>query len=178
MTQPETIHATHTDVHSLITRLSNRDIKVREHARRDLVNRGEPAVAPLIAALAHPNGNVRWEAAKALGELRDPAAAPALIETLEDRRFDVRWLAAEALISLGPAGVPALLRGLQSAPWDAQWLRQGAHHVLRVLVTQDELYYLYDPLAQVISALEGAEPAVSVPGAAHTALIAVRQMQQ
>ncbi len=178
MTQPETIHAIHTDVHSLIARLGDRDIKVREHARRDLINRGESAVAPLIEALTHPNGNVRWETAKALGELRDPVAAPALVETLEDRRFDVRWLAAEALISLGPAGVPALLRGLQSAPWDAQWLRQGAHHVLRVLMAQDELYYLYDPLAQVVSALEGAEPAVSVPGAAHNALIAMRRMQR
>jgi HEAT repeat protein len=178
MSQPETVHATHADVPSLIARLGNRDIKVRERARRDLVHRGEPVVAPLIEALAHPNGNVRWEAAKALGELRDPAAAPALVETLEDRRFDVRWLAAEALIALGSAGVPALLRGLQSAPWDAQWLRQGAHHVLRVLAAQDDLYYLHDPLAQVVAALEGAEPAVGVPGAAHNALIAVRQMQR
>lgn len=172
MVHTETVPATHAEIDSLITSLSDRDIKVRERARRTLIHVGQPAVDALIAALSHPNGNVRWEAAKALGELRDPLAAPALVETLDDRRFDVRWLAAEALINIGAAGVPPLLRALQAAPWDAHWLRQGAHHVLRILAIDDELHAILVP---VVDALECVEPACSVPGAAHTALIALRR---
>jgi len=32
---------------------------------------------------------VRWEAAKALGQIGDATAAPALVEALQDEEFDV-----------------------------------------------------------------------------------------
>jgi HEAT repeat protein len=42
-------------------------------------------VGPLIAALTHPDENVRWEA-RALGEIADPTAAPTLISELNPVR--------------------------------------------------------------------------------------------
>jgi len=41
---------------------------------------------------------VRWEAAKTLVIIADPLAIPALIKGLKDEIFDIRWLAAEALM--------------------------------------------------------------------------------
>jgi len=55
---------------------------------------------------------VQGEAVKALGEIADPRAAPALVVTLEDEGFDIRWLAAEGLIALGPVGLAPRLEAL------------------------------------------------------------------
>ncbi|HMK16194.1 MAG TPA: HEAT repeat domain-containing protein, partial [Methanomicrobiales archaeon] len=51
----------------------------------------------LIALLEHPELNVRWRAAEALGEARDPRAVGPLIAALKDEYQDVSWIAAEAL---------------------------------------------------------------------------------
>ena len=66
----------------------------------------------MVELLKHPDHEVRWEAARALGEIADPRAAPALVVTLEDEGFDIRWLAAEGLIALGPVGLAPLLEAL------------------------------------------------------------------
>jgi hypothetical protein len=68
------------DVRQLIQRLGN--FQTRAAARQELVLLGKEAVAPLIAALKHPNEGVRWSAAKTLGEIGDAAAVDALIEAL------------------------------------------------------------------------------------------------
>jgi hypothetical protein len=68
------------DVKQLIQRLGN--FQTRAAARQELVLLGKEAVAPLIAALKHPNEGVRWSAAKTLGEIGDAAAVDALIEVL------------------------------------------------------------------------------------------------
>ena len=53
---------------------------------------------------------MRISAAKALGEIADPSAVPALITALMDNEWLVRHLAAEALGKIGdPAAVPALI---------------------------------------------------------------------
>ena len=152
-----------------IDTLSASDVLVRDRARHALVRIGQPAVGPLIEALASAHENVRWEAAKALGEIGNPAAAPALIEALDDERFAVRWVAAEGLIALGRAGVGALLNALMAASWDNVWLREGAHHVLRSQLGASFGHHL----APVIAALEDLEPSVTVPTAAYHALEAL-----
>src|SRR5687768_14388467 len=79
------------ELHAFITSLASKDVRVRAAARRALVQSGQPTVEPLTQALRSPNHIVRWEAAKALSEIADPASAPALIQALMDERFDVRW---------------------------------------------------------------------------------------
>jgi HEAT repeat protein len=74
--------------------------------------------------LNDPDHEVRWEAAKALGEIADPWSAPALEETLMDAGFDIRWLAAEGLIALGRAGLKPLLATLLKKA-DSVYLREG-----------------------------------------------------
>lgn len=51
----------------------------------------------LVKALRHPQGEIRESAARALGELANPAAVVPLIVALDDWNIDVRIAAAEAL---------------------------------------------------------------------------------
>lgn len=157
---------------SLIATLAGNDSLARPLARESLVDIGRPAVTPLMEALAAPDSNyhLRWEAAKALSELEDPEAAPALVIALEDDSFGVRWLAAEGLISLGRDGLAPLLRALVQRS-DSAVLREGAHHVLRMLAGDG----LYAEVAPVLDALEDIEPSLEVPLAAHAALDALKE---
>jgi HEAT repeat protein len=153
---------------SLIIDLGSNHGKTRQQARKSLVAMGGWAVAPLIAALSNADKQVRWEAAKALGEIGDPAAAPAFVKALEDEVGDIRWLAAEGLIATGREGLLPLLQALVHHS-DSEWLREGAHHVLRKQ-TDSSLGYLVAP---VLAALEDIEPIIEVPPAAQVTLDAL-----
>lgn len=153
------------DVEALSKELRSKDGLVRRRARQALVDIGQPAVPVLERELSSPIDHARWEAAKALCEIHAPKAAPALVNRLEDDSFSVRWLAAEALISLDRDAVIPLLEALVHRPGSV-WLRQGAHHVLRVLYRQNP-----DPVLQpVLAALEHVEADLEVPIAAEGAL--------
>jgi HEAT repeat protein len=152
-------------ISSLVAELSKKDGAVRERARQQLVAIGAPSVTYLVEALENRNELLRWEAAKALGEIGNPAAAPALVAALEDEVFDVRWLAAEGLIALRGGGLVPLLSALVERP-DSLWLREGAHHVLHD-VSRGRLEEVLRP---VVAALDDIEPSVEVPFAAKTVL--------
>ena len=155
-----------------LAKLASRDVLARDRARHTLVRAGSVALGPLMAALPNAEGVTRWEIVKALGEIRDVAAAEVLIETLDETRFDVRWLAAEGLIRLGEGGIAPLLRSLENAAWDNVWLREGAHHILRSQLGGP----LGTIIAPVVVALEGPEPGVTVPLAAFHALSAMEEI--
>ena len=135
-----------------------------ERAREALVAIGPAAVPALLVALRDPADEVRWEAAKALGQLRHPEAAVALVAALTDSHGGVRWLAAEALAALGEPAMRPILRGLLVHS-ESQWLREGAHHVLRSLLASG-----HADIAPVMRALEGIEPAIGAMTAASDAL--------
>jgi HEAT repeat protein len=141
---------------------------LRQTARRSLVAVGEPAVGALVGALNDKKAYIRWEAAKALGEIGSPKAAPALVRALEDGGFGVRWLAAEGLIALGREGLPPLLQALIERP-DSTWLRDGAHHVLRVLADRG----LHDLVAPAVVALDSLDPELDIVTEAHSVLEAL-----
>jgi len=150
---------------ALVIDLGVQSATIRERARSTLVAIGKPAVRPLLKTLTNSTGYGRGQAAKALGEIGDLAAAPALVKALEDEKFDVRWLAALALVALGRHGLPALLQALIERP-GSTWLREGAHHVLH-----DEGYKTWQTqLGPVMKALEGYAPANTLPGAAEKVL--------
>jgi HEAT repeat protein len=157
-------------INELIASLGDDDGLVRQRARRSLVVLGALAVPSLTRALNDPSDHKRWEAAKALGQIRDPVSAPALVHALEDRDFGVRWLVAEALIALDDKALAPLLEAMtrHSA---SRWLREGAHHVLRMLADKD----LHDLVAPVLAALDGVEPVLEVPQAARAALDELNQ---
>jgi len=145
-------------IKSLIDNLGSQDGQVRVRARKSLVAIGGQAVKPLVKALASKREWVRWEAAKTLCQIGDPAAVQALVKALEDKMFDVRWLAAEGLISIGREALVPLLRALMEHP-DSLWLREGVHHVLHDVDKED----LNEILHPVLAALEGFEPSVEAP---------------
>lgn len=150
---------------TLIVDLGDPSASTREGAREALVAMGKPAVKPLLKALANSTEYGRGQAAKALGEIGDVAAVPALVSALEDDKFDVRWLAARALVALGRDALPALLQALVERP-HSTWLREGAHHILH-----DEGYETWHKqLAPVMKALEGYAPADALPDAAEKVL--------
>lgn len=152
-------------ISSLIDELTCDDIITCQNARRELVAMGEQTVPRLIEAVADSRQWVRWEAAKALGEIGGPMATEALRGFLEDESFEIRWLAAEGLIRAGRPIVEPVLRSLLERP-QSVWLRQGAHRIFRDLERAD----LRDILHPVSLAIESDDPSVRVPVAAEEAL--------
>jgi HEAT repeat protein len=158
------------EIDALIAELAHDHGQARQRARESLVTIGKPAVAPLMAALQHPDWRIRWGAAKALGQIGDPEAAKALVKTMEDARPGVRWLAAEGVIAVGREGLASLLQALIHHS-DSEWLREGAHHVIHSQTERDpDLSHL---LMRVSAALEDIEPIIEVPPAAQAALDAL-----
>ena len=143
------------NIDALIADLTCDDVLKCQTARRTLVDMGSPAVAPFIEALSSPIHWVRWEAAKGLGEIGDPAAIDALVQALEDLNFDVRWLAAEGLIRIGSDSVVPVLKALIHRP-DSVKMRMGAHHVLHDL-SRDGSQELLRPLLNALDNLESPE---------------------
>lgn len=150
---------------AVIVNLASRNDRTREKARHTLVAMGKDAVESLIEALKDKRYLMRWEAAKALGEIADSGAAPALVEALEDEAFDVRWLSAVALIRINIRGLRPLFQALMDRG-DSTLLREGAHHVFHDLAKGELRKYL----APVLTVLEQTDPAIEVPWAARRAL--------
>jgi HEAT repeat protein len=149
----------------LIADLENSSTSRCLKARQSLVEIGEAAVPGLDKVLANGNRQTRWEAAKALAEIRSPASAPALVQALQDEDAGVRWAAMDALIGLDQAGLKPLLEAL-IRDFQSVWLREGAHHILHTLRRKG---HLPKPFVNVYEALEGAEPEVEVPWTAEKA---------
>jgi len=164
----------------LIADLGNNDGSVRVRARATLVYIGAQAVEPLMLALKDQNWHMRWEAAKALGEIGDPRSAPTLVSALEDVRSGIRWLAAVGLIAIGREALPPLLQALIDRS-DSEWLREGAHHVFRAWQKEKERAELHTKadeemshlVSPVLKALEEVEPVIATPPAAQAALDAL-----
>jgi HEAT repeat protein len=82
----------------------------------------ERDVQGLIRALHHPEVNVQYEAAEALGMIGDPAAVLPLIEALTgDPYSGVRWKASEALARIGKPSVEPLIAVLRNPDADVRW---------------------------------------------------------
>lgn len=145
-------------IKALVADLASHDDTVRVMARHSIVAMGKVAVPSLIEALKNKNNLMRWEAAKALGEIGDPKTALALVDALEDEEFDVRWLAAEGLIKMNINALKPLLQALENRG-DSFFLQEGAHHVLHDLAKGALRKYL----APVLAALERLEPGEEVP---------------
>ena len=126
----------------------------------------------LVQLLSHGKRHVRWEAAKALGGIADPLSAPALVNALDDRDGDVRWLAAEDLAALDRDGLQPLLAALLERAESCRFC-DGAHHVCRTLAKRRKLGPILRP---VLAALKQPEPAVAVPEAAYVALLRLREL--
>jgi HEAT repeat protein len=102
-------------------------------------------------------------------EIGSPSGAEILVRVLEDEAFDIRWIAAEGLISLGMYGLVPLLHTLVNHP-DHILLRDVARHILHGL-SQRGMRSLLAPLT---AALDSPHPAKAVPVAASQVLETIR----
>ena len=101
----------------------------RKRAGQALTEIGGPAVDGLIAALAHPDAEVRREAASALWTIDDARKVEPLIAALKDENAEVRNMAANGLGNSGdPKAVPALVESLTD--WE---IRDDVAYALRDL---------------------------------------------
>ncbi len=155
----------------LIDLLDSGDPFERKEAQNRLSEIGKPAVPALIKLTKHPESELRWEAAKILGDIGDPAAIPTLINLLVDEAFEVRWRAAESLIKMKRASIIPLFQELQREKrFESVWFMEGVHHVLRKL---DEIGYLGLPSQKVLEAFKNPSNEIAVPEAAEKALEAL-----
>jgi HEAT repeat protein len=173
---------TEEDIQALINALVSAEKRVAESAHLSLLALGQPTLQPLVAAMHSKDARLRWYAAHTVATMRNPLAAPVLVEELTNPDLDVRWLAAEGLIALGQDGLPDLLRAMIKRP-TATRLLQGGQHVIRDLVRgrvhpgeekyvaiHDLSYALKEKLIPVLQALEEAEPVLRLPAVAQAAL--------
>lgn len=154
------------EVKDLVAKLESTNGLMRQEARTQLVGIGSPVVPALVEALLQSTYWGRWEAAKALSEIKAPSSAPALVAALEDDNSGVRWLAAEGLIGIGRAALRPLLEALTQRA-SSIWLREGAHHVLHDM---NKHGLLRKPELEVYHALRDQAPDIEVPWSADKAL--------
>ena len=155
-------------ISSLIADLGSKDGIVRVKARRQLVAYRARSVTPLIKTLSSGKDWVRWEAAKALSQIGNPASIQALLKALSDKRFEVRWLAAEGLIRIGHKAIVPMIEALVKNS-NSSWLYEGIHHVLHDMNKGN----LGTVLRPVLLALEDTGQSLQVPLAARAALDAL-----
>jgi HEAT repeat protein len=161
-----------TEIKVLISELGSGDGLIRQKAREHLVEMGHRVTDSLVELLKSQDVTLRWEAAKALSEIADPASAVPLVYTLEDDEYDIRWLAAEGLIAVGHQALPPLLEALIENP-ESLYLREGTHHVLREIRKSS----LKTAVAPLIRALEGTDAEEKAPVAAYDVLRALHRGQ-
>ncbi|TWU35228.1 hypothetical protein Q31b_53240 [Novipirellula aureliae] len=160
-----------TPTETAIKELASKDGVVRERARKALVaTKGHEVVHALIGELVDPQRQVRWEAAKTLSEIADPVAAIPLVHAMHDGESDVAWVAAEGVARMGMPGLMAVLSGLTRASFSLEYCK-AAHHSLKRMKKSGKQV---EEIDKVLAALEGAEPKLTAPIAAHHALQAIR----
>jgi HEAT repeat protein len=150
---------------NLISDLASDDDSTRKNARLSLVAMGRRAIPFLVEVLKDRHDLPRSEATKALSEISDPEAAPALVKMLEDEEFGIRWAAAIGLVGMNTKGLRPLFKALEEKP-GSDLLREGAHHVIHDLA-KGELRKFLVPL---LVALGGPAPTTQTLVAAYRAM--------
>jgi HEAT repeat protein len=156
----------------LCARLSDTDPRSRHEVRKQLVSMGVSVLPMIYQKLTAPAWHVRWEAAKALGEIGDPAAGEMLVGLLQDDDTSVRWAAMGSLIELGRGSLRPVLEAL-TRDFQSARLREGVHHILHTFFNRGKLTGVE---AEVFRALEGAAPSIQAAWAANKVLIAERDL--
>ncbi len=119
------------DLDTLFERLRSQRWEARKAAAQAMAQAGAPAVKYLTRALSDENPDLRLIAAKALGWMKSPAVATALVGALADEDAGVRKAAAEALAKTGGAGaVASLILALMDEDWS---VREAAAEALGVI---------------------------------------------
>jgi HEAT repeat protein len=121
-------------------------------ARSTLVRMGKTIIPQLHRLLDSENGLLRMEAAKIVELIADRKSIPFLINLLDDKEFEIRWIAAEGLIKIGRHSILPLLKSVRDGK-SSFILNKGAHHVLLSLLDENEK----DKLTSLLLSLDDAQ---------------------
>lgn len=117
--------------------LDTKDSGKKLAARSTLVRMGKTIIPQLHKLLESENGFLRTETAKIVELIANRRSIPILISLLDDKEFEIRWIAAEGLIKIGRRSILPLLKSVRDGK-SSYFLNQGAHHVLVSLLNESE----------------------------------------
>lgn len=149
----------------LLDALRGADEQMGSQIFSSLVRLGHDAVPALLKAATSNSAWIRWQAIRALGEIRDRRALPVLVRALGDRDHSVAWMAAKSLVQFGKPAVAPVLRLLTTAEM-TPWLAETASYVLQH--QRDPKLKPY--LEPVIQSMRDVAYRVGTPHNAHKAL--------
>jgi HEAT repeat protein len=121
-------------------------------ARSMLVGMGINILPYLQKLLKTENVLLRMESAKIVELIADRRSIPFLINLLDDKEFEIRWIAAEGLIKIGRLSILPLLKSIRDGK-SSLIHNKGAHHVLLSLLKEDEK----NKLATLLHSLDDAQ---------------------
>lgn len=106
-------------------------------ARGTLVKMGRKILPHMYKLLDSENNMLRMEAAKIVELIAEKSSIPILINYLDDKEFEVRWMAAEGLIRIGRTSILPLLKSIRDGK-SSFIQNKGAHHILLSLLNDKE----------------------------------------
>jgi HEAT repeat protein len=127
-------------------------------SRSTLVAMGKQIIPKLHRLLNSENGLLRREDANIVELIADRRSIPFLINLLNDKEFEIRWIAAEGLIKIGRLAILPLLKSIRDGK-SSFILNKGAHHILLSLLKEDEKIKLTALLLSLDDAQELGETA-------------------
>jgi HEAT repeat protein len=106
-------------------------------ARSTLVGMGKTIIPKLHKLLNSENSLLRMEAAKIVELMADRRSIPFLINLLDDKEYEIRWIAAEGLIKTGWRSILPLLKAVRDGR-SSFLFNKGAHHALNGLLNESQ----------------------------------------
>ena len=113
----------------LLKALRGADEQLSSQIFASLVRLGSLAVPALISKSKSSSAHIRWNCARALGEIHDRRALPVLVDALQDDDHSVAWMAAKGLAQFGKESLQPVLELLMRASM-TPWLAETASYVL------------------------------------------------
>ena len=113
----------------LLKALRGADEQLSSQIFASLVRLGSLAVPALIQKSKSSSAHIRWNCARALGEIHDLRALPVLVDALQDNDHSVAWMGAKGLVQFGRDSLKPVLELLMSASM-TPWLAETASYVI------------------------------------------------
>jgi hypothetical protein len=117
--------------------LDNSSSSKKLAARKTLVRMGKSIIPQIHKLLVTENSLLRMEATKIAELIADRKSIPFFINLLDDKVFEIRWIAAEGLIKTGRRSILPLLKSVRDGR-SSILFNNGVHHVLIRLLNENE----------------------------------------
>ncbi len=133
---------------ALINALRGTDEQMGSVIFTALVKLGPAAVPALLNASASTSQWVRWQCMRALSEIGDTRALPALVSALSDPNYSVAWMAAKGLRGFGKRSLGPVLRLLITSEMTVGLVQTSAFVLSNLCQLQPTLKPYLEPLVR------------------------------